>query len=132
MSHLTAPALALVGAAPPVPACVRQLLRPHAEHSRVSSLLSYLMLPWQCAVCCALGLQEPEMMVLLQHQGKHLSFPLYSISTPLTALAVIGATLPLPHAWESAALGAGSMSDPLRGASSASCTQGCWQLPHSH
>lgn len=39
MSHLTAPPLALVGASPPVPACVHQLLQPHAEHSRVSSLL---------------------------------------------------------------------------------------------
>lgn len=56
-------------------------------------------------------------------------FSLIYTSTLVTALATIDAGLPLSHAWESTALGAGSMSDPLRGSSSSSCTQGCWQLP---
>lgn len=50
----------------------QQLSRSCAEPSRAQQSLSlshtgWSMLPWQCTVCCTLGLQEPEIMVLLQH-----------------------------------------------------------------
>lgn len=55
-----------------LPSVCQQLSRSCAEQSRAEQSLSLSlthrsMLPWQCTVCCTLGLQEPEMMVLLQH-----------------------------------------------------------------
>lgn len=81
MSLLSGSTLALAWAAPPALACAGSCHDPVPSKAEIS-LSHQSRLPWQYTVCCALGLQEPEMMVLLQHWGKHLSFPLYSTSTP--------------------------------------------------